>query len=130
MTCKLAVFPFAAWTTISTELTSGSSNGTCALIWVGEANKSGAGIPPNKTWVPPSRIGRGKPLEETGPVARLLPWIETMDPRAATGTLDELLLVAAFTRAVMLGPGACAGNDSELKSQMARIAADFTLPRP
>jgi len=40
-----------------------------------------------------------------------------MDPRAAAGTLEEPLLVAAFTRAVMTGPGVCAGDDDAVKNQ-------------
>jgi hypothetical protein len=40
-----------------------------------------------------------------------------MDPRAATGTLDELLSLAAFTKEDMLGPGACPRNAAEWKSK-------------
>jgi hypothetical protein len=47
----------------------------------------------------------------------LLPIIETREPRAVAGTLEELLLVAAFTRAVMIGPGVCAGDDAAVKNQ-------------
>jgi len=52
-----------------------------------------------------------------------------MDPRAAAGTLEELVLVAAFTKVVMEGPGGCAGNDANRKGSRTRIADDLVFPR-
>jgi hypothetical protein len=54
-----------------------------------------------------------------------------MDPRAATGTLDELLLLAAFTNEDMLGTGVCPRNDAESKSKKSntpRVADHLVLP--
>jgi hypothetical protein len=59
---------------------------------------------------------RGNPVDEADPVARLLPKIKTMDPRAVAGTLEELLLLAAFTKALMTGAAVWAGNHAGMES--------------
>jgi hypothetical protein len=55
----------------------------------------------------------------------------TIDPRAATGTLEELLLVAAFTKEAIAG--ACARNNAALESRKrdeSRIADNLLFPCP
>src|SRR5580704_6159358 len=114
VTAKGVLFPFPFSTIRSTELTSGISKGTCALIWLGDTYSNAAGKLPNTTCTPPKSFGNGKPFALRVTSAKLLPNIDTIDPRAATGILDALRPVAAFISpfGLMMGIWACTGRDA------------------
>jgi hypothetical protein len=94
ITLKAALVPFPFRTIRSTVLRSGSSKGTCALIWPGETYCKGAGMPPRNTCVPLKDVGSGK-LAAVVVLARLLPRTLIRDPRAAVGKPEAGLPEAA-----------------------------------
>src|SRR5580698_5248027 len=64
---------------------------------------------PNQTCVslPGSLVVRGTDVARSWAEARFVPKIWTNSPRAATGTLEALLPVAAFSNPCKLTTGAC-----------------------
>jgi hypothetical protein len=88
-----ALTPFGFRTTTSTDALSGSSNGTRALMWLGDTRNKPAGRPLKNTWVPEpaSWVCTFTPgavtVVYTVSVARPAPKMDTMEPRATTGTL-------------------------------------------
>src|SRR6266404_3015869 len=96
------LLPYSFRTVISAPVSeSGSSYGTCRLIWVDETYKRGAAMLAMRTtvWFPGIWTGRGEPGGAAIVcVERLLPNTEINDPRATAGVVDDIFRnVAVFT---------------------------------
>jgi hypothetical protein len=116
VTLSGALRPFAFSTTKSTVLTSGSSKGTSALIWLGAANKIGAATSPNQTRVsePGNSVGIATSIELYAVEPdRFVPKMVMSDPRAATGIDDELFWVVGLMSACT--DGACANAGTHVR---------------
>ncbi len=85
-------------------------------------------MPEKSTCVPPQAVGSGSVRNFKVSLARLVPKMETSSPRDATGTLEALTPVAAFTTPVGLKFGVC-WPKSEVAPHAANAHRDRQIAR-